>query len=88
MPKIRPAVVRELAECRYERETREHEAKVAAEQAVLTDRLADDAYAVSLGLPADLPEATREILGRTMALDRLGPAAPRRDLIYRQYGIE
>lgn len=42
------------------------------------ERLSDPAYATSLGLPAELPEFTRRILGTAMAHDTVGPKLPKR----------
>lgn len=80
------AMARSFAKHMFDKATREHEAEMKREAERQAARLTDDDYAASFGLPTDLPESTREILGVTMSLDRLGPSRPQRDKIYRRYG--
>lgn len=80
------AMAREFAKHMFDKATREHEAELKREAERQSQRLADNDYATSFGLPADLPDHTREILGITMTLDRLGPMRPQRDKVYRRYG--
>lgn len=80
-------MARSFAKHMFEKATREHEAELNREAQRQAARLTDNDYTASFGLPTDLPEFTREILGRTMAADRLGESRPRRDVVYRRYGV-
>lgn len=79
-------MARSFAKHMFDKATREHESELKRETERQTQRLSDNDYAASFGLPTDLPEFTREILGRTMTLDRLGPLRPKRDVIFNRYG--
>lgn len=80
-------MARDFAKYMFDKQVREHEAELKRESERQAARLTDNDYAASFGLPTDLPEFTREILGRTMSLDRLGPSRPRRDVIFGRYGV-
>lgn len=77
----------DFAQHRFDEEMREFNAQIGKTEGALFDQLSSPAFAESLGLPADLPEETRHILKRTMALDRHGPDMPRRNRTYGRYGI-
>lgn len=81
------AMARSFAQHMFEQKMREHQAEMKREAERQAARLTDNDYAASLSLPTNLPEFTRDILGVTMALDRLGESRPRRDVIYRRYGV-
>jgi hypothetical protein len=80
-------MAREFAKHMFDKATREHEAEMKREAERQAARLADNDYVASFGLPTDLPEHTRKILGVTMTADRLGPMRPQRDKVYRRYGV-
>lgn len=79
-------MARSFAQHMFDKATREHESEMKREAERQAARLADNDYAASFGLPTDLPEFTREILGVAMTADRLGPMRPQRDKVYRRYG--
>lgn len=62
----------------YENAQRRHQAKVQRQTVTQAEALTDNTLTAELGLPADLPESTRAILGHTMTLSRLGPKTPKR----------
>lgn len=64
------------AERAYDHAVRKHEAKIERQRATRADALADPRVAASYGLPENLPEETRRILGFTQALDALEPNRP------------
>lgn len=77
----------DFAKHMFDKQVREHEAELRRESERQAVRLTDNDYAASFGLPTDLPEFAREILGHTMAMDRLGESRPKRDKVYNRYGV-
>ncbi len=58
-----------------------HERAIVKMAQKKADELRDPRTCQDLGLPEDLPESTRKILGHTQALSKLGPKRPRIDKV-------
>lgn len=80
-------VTLKMAEARYLENKAWWDRKVAQSEAAFAEDLGRPGYAESLGLPADLPESTIEILKRTMAGDRHADSMPTRAKVYRKFGL-
>lgn len=72
---------------RFLRAVRDWNASLLQEEERVAQELNDPQFAVSLGLPPDLPQFTKDILKRTMAVDRLGPQMPKREDTYKKFDV-
>lgn len=79
--------MRNAADMAYTKAIQEWEAKLEMEEGRNAQNLKNPQFAASLGLPAELPDYTIQILKRTMAMDKIGPDKPEVDKFYRRYGF-
>lgn len=76
-----------ILNCEYDKHCKLWEKSMTMQENIAEQKLQDNTFCVSIGLPENLPEFTVGVLKRTISLDICGDAKPKRNEIYKKFGV-